>query len=164
MALGSPEAEPAFNVRACGILVHGDAVLMEETRAPSGAVAYNLPGGRLRFGESLALCLSREFYEETGLNVEPDKLVYVHEYLWSNVAGRVHEIGFYFLVDLSSGFPSVDERGYLPAREGENRFRLVPLSRLREHRVLPEFLLDVLPGDARESFAHPTRHLATREV
>lgn len=162
MELGSPEATPAFNVRSCGILIHDDAVLMEENRPLSGPVTYNLPGGRLRFGESLTLCLTREFYEEAGLNVEPEKLVYVHEYLWSNVGGPVHELGFYFLVDLSSEFPSPDAEGYVPHREPPWRMRLIPLAHLRDVRVMPEFLRELLPQDAREGFAHPTRHLATR--
>lgn len=163
--MGPASREPGreFLVRSCGILVHGDAVLFEENRRPDGEVAYNLPGGHLEFGETLALCLSREFYEETGLNVEADKLVYVHEYVWDNRGTRTHELGFYFLVDLSSEFPTPDADGYIPHRESHARMRLLPLAGLRRPTVFPTFLGDLLPDDARTSFAHPTRHLVSRE-
>ena len=163
MGPASPEPGRDFLVRICGILSHGDAVLFEENRKPGGEVAYNLPGGHLEFGETLALCLSREFYEETGLNVEADKLMYVHEYVWDNRGVRTHELGFYFLVDLSSGFPTPDADGRIPHRESHVGMRLLRLTELRRHRVVPSFLGDLLPEDARTSFAHPPRHLVTRE-
>lgn len=163
MGPASPEPGHEFLIRSCGVLVHGDAVLFEENRKPDEEVAYNLPGGHLEFGETLALCLSREFYEETGLNVEADKLVYVHEYFWDNRGARTHELGFYFVVDLSSEFPTPDAHGYILHREAHARMRLLPLSELRRHRVLPSFLGELLPDDAKTSFAHPVRHLVTRE-
>lgn len=162
--MGPASREPGreFLVRSCGILVHGDAVLFEENRRPDGEVAYNLPGGHLEFGETLALCLSREVYEETGLNVEADKLVYVIENFFVQNGVDIHEIGFYFLVDLSSEFPTPDGEGFLPGNEAHIRPRLLPLARLRSFDLRPHILRDLLPGDARDAFAHPTRHVVTR--
>src|SRR5207253_2123740 len=74
--------------------------------------AMALPGGHLEFGETLAACLSREFFEECGLNVEAEKLVYVHENFYTVTKIATHEIGFYFLVDLNSEFPTPDSKGY----------------------------------------------------
>ncbi len=162
MAHGSHSRDREFLVRSCGILLHGDAVLVhEDARDPGRFVA--LPGGHVEFGESLTSCLSREFYEETGLNVEPEKLVYVHENFYRHRGVRTHEIGFYFLLDLASEFPTPDSRGYLSSREAHLRIRLLPLSALREHNLVPSFLQDALPRDVREHFAHPTRHLMARE-
>jgi len=87
--LGSPDSGKEFLVRACGILVHGDAVFVQEAAGGDGP-AMALPGGHLEFGETLAACLSREFFEECGLNVEAEKLVYVHEnfYTVTKIARR----------------------------------------------------------------------------
>ncbi len=159
MALASPDSKKEFLVRACAILVHGDRVLMQEGDDGRGGKQYALPGGHLEFGESLALCMSREVYEETGLNVEADKLVYVHENFYTLKGVETHEIGFYFLVDLSSEFPGPDAQGYIPSREAHIRMRLLPIAGLREFPVVPPFLRDVLAQDARELFSHPTRHL-----
>lgn len=136
---------------------------MQEGDDGRGGHEYALPGGHLEFGESLATCMSREFYEETRLNVEADKLVYVHENFYGHRGVETHEIGFYFLVDLSSEFPSPVEGGYLPSYEPHIRIRLLPLDRLHDFRVVPSFLQEHLPRDARDRFAHPTKHLVTWE-
>lgn len=160
--LGSPEAGREFLIRACGILIHDDAVLAQEADDGRGGKSYALPGGHLEFGESLAICMAREFYEETGLNVEAEKLVYVHENFYTLKDTVTHEIGFYFLVDLNSSFPSPDRDGYIPSLESHIRMRLLPLSDLRAIRLMPSFLREQLPVDALDRFAHPTRHLVSR--
>src|SRR5437867_10778389 len=98
-----------------------------------------LPGGHLEFGETLAACRSREFFEECGLNVEAEKLVYVHENFYTVTKIATHEIGFYFLVDLNSEFPTPDSEGYIPSREAHIRVRLLPLAAFRSSSVMPSF-------------------------
>lgn len=161
--LPSREGNREFLVRSCGILVHNGRVLAEEGDDGRGGRQYALPGGHVEFGESLAICLTREFYEETGLNVGAEKLVYVNENFYTHKGVVTHEIGFYFLVDSPSEFPEPDPEGYIPNRETHTRMRLLPLDRLRELPMMPEFLRELLPRDAREFFVHPTRLLLTRE-
>lgn len=161
--LGSPDAKREFLVRACGILIHDGAVLAQEGDNGRGGRGYALPGGHLEFGETLAMCLSREVYEESGLNVEAEKLVYVHENFYTLRDATTHEIGFYFLVDLNSEFPTPDTQGYVPSRESHIRMRLLPLSELRTFALMPSFLRERLPSDARARFADPTRHLISRD-
>jgi ADP-ribose pyrophosphatase YjhB (NUDIX family) len=163
LALKSPEAGKEFLVRSAGILIHGDSVLMQEGEDGEGGKQYALPGGHLEFGESLATCMTREVFEESGLNVEADKLVYIHENFYTLKGVETHEIGFYFLVDLSSEFPTPDRAGYIPSHESHIGMRLLPLRDLRAYRVMPEFLRSLLPLDAHNLFAEPARHLITRE-
>lgn len=161
--LGSRDPGREFLVRVCGILVHQTSVLFQEGDDGRGGRNYALPGGHLEFGETLAACLSREIIEETGLNVEAEKLVYVHENFYTLKGVRTHEIGFYFLVDLNSGFPEPDGEGYIPSNEAHIRFRLLPLATLRMFPIMPPFLREELPSDAAGQFARPTRHLVSRE-
>jgi ADP-ribose pyrophosphatase YjhB (NUDIX family) len=161
--LGSHERGKEFLVRACGILIHDGAVLTQLAAASDGP-ALALPGGHLEFGETLASCLSREFLEESGLNVEAEKLVYVHENFYTLRGITTHELGFYFVVDLSSEFPTPNRQGFIPSREKHIRLRLLPLSSLPTSTLMPAFLRDQLPRDAAARFAHPTRHLVTREA
>ena len=161
--LGSREPGKEFLVRAAGILVHGGGVLVKESADDRGGVASALPGGHLEFGETLATCMSREFYEECGLNVEAEKLVYVHENFYTLEKVVTHELGFYFLVDLNSEFPVPDSSGYIPSREPHIRIRLLPLAGLSNSRLMPRFLRERLPRDAADGFAHPTRHFVSRE-
>ncbi len=163
MGLESPERGKEFLVRSCGILIHGDRVLAQEADDGRGGTQYALPGGHLEFGETLALCMSREIYEESGLNVEADKLVYVHENFYTLKGVATHEIGFYFLVDLSSEFPTPDKDGYVPSLESHIRMRVLPLADLRRFPLMPMFLRERLPADARRLFAEPVAHLITCE-
>ena len=160
--LGSPDADREFLIRSCGILLHGDSVLAQEGRIADG-VSYALPGGHVEFGETLAACVSREILEETGLNVEPEKMVYVHENFYTLKRVRTHEVGFYFLLDLNSEFPRPDPHGYIPSREAHIRMRLLPVARLSAFPFMPAFLRDELPRDAADLFSRPTRHLVSRE-
>jgi len=65
-----------------------------------------LPGGRLEYGETFFECAVREMKEETGLDVEVDKLIYLSEaiapdrsrhivnvYLTAHVTGGVMAVG-----------------------------------------------------------------------
>ena len=158
----SLEQGQEFLVRACGILLHGDAVLVQEPIAPGGP-ALALPGGHLEFGETLAGCVGREFYEESGLNVEAEKLVYVHENFYRLKAIRTHEIGFYFVVDLNAGFPTPNRQGYIPSRESYLRLRLLPLADVPRSSLMPPFLRHQLPRDAFDHFARPTLHFVSKE-
>lgn len=137
---------------------------MQEATDRRGGIAYALPGGHVEFGETLTECLSREIYEESGLNVEADKLVYVHENFY--ILNRIvtHEVGFYFLVDLASEFPAPNDEGYVPSREAHIRIRLLPLEHLRDFPIQPAFLRERLPADAKDSFRHPARHLVSKVV
>ena len=161
--LGSHDPRREFLIRSCGILIHEQSVLAQEAVDDRGGQVYALPGGHLEFGESLAACMSREFYEESGLNVEAEKLVYVHENFYTLKGVTTHEIGFYFLVDLNSEFPGADPAGYIPSRESHIRMRLLPLTGLSAVELMPPFLRDELPRDVRDHFARPTRHLISRE-
>ncbi len=161
--LGSHDPRREFLIRACGILIHGQSVLAQEAVDDRGSKVYALPGGHLEFGESLAACISREFYEESGLNVEAEKLVYVHENFYTLKGVTTHEIAFYFLADLNSEFPAADPAGYIPSRESHIRMRLLPLAGLAAVELMPPFLRVELPNEVREHFARPTRHLLSRE-
>jgi ADP-ribose pyrophosphatase YjhB (NUDIX family) len=161
--LGSREPGKEFVVRACGILIHHEAVLTQLAASPGGPAAA-LPGGHLEFGETLASCLTREFLEETGLNVEAEKLVYVHENFYFHRGLTTHELAFYFTVDLNSEFPTPDREGFVPSREEHIRLKLLPLSSLPTSTLMPAFLREQLPRDAAARFANPTRHLVTRET
>lgn len=67
-----------FQIRVTGILVERDKLLIVKQRVSPNRF-WSLPGGRLERGETLEEAIIRELYEETGLNVEVIKLLYVCE-------------------------------------------------------------------------------------
>jgi ADP-ribose pyrophosphatase YjhB (NUDIX family) len=59
-----------------GIVVEDGQLLLLNQDTDTGR-SWSLPGGRLEDGETLAEALVREMKEETGLDVEPGRLLYV---------------------------------------------------------------------------------------
>ena len=66
----------AFNLRLTGILIENDRLLLVQQRV-SESRSWSLPGGRLERGETIAQGLRRELQEETGLDTEILRLLYV---------------------------------------------------------------------------------------
>ena len=64
------------------------------------------PGGRLRGAESILDCTWRETYEETGLEGQPERVVYLQEFL----EGDLHFCKFWILSHAASGTPTVEHR------------------------------------------------------
>jgi 8-oxo-dGTP diphosphatase len=59
---------------------------------------FELPGGKLRFGESPEAALHREFCEETGMDVYVVRLVHARSYL--SKSGAQHNIELFYTVQI----------------------------------------------------------------
>lgn len=87
-------------VRVCGLMVQNDSILLVKLRSPvSNQLVWMPPGGGLEFGESLEDCLQREFLEETGLQVQPEELIFVNEL----VEPPYHAVELYYKVTKTGG-------------------------------------------------------------
>lgn len=87
-------------VRVNGLLVEKDGLLMVRLESPvTGGMIWMPPGGGVRFGEPLIHTLEREMQEETGIDVAPGPLWYLHEVIHP----EVHAIEFYFLCEKKGG-------------------------------------------------------------
>jgi 8-oxo-dGTP diphosphatase len=87
-----------MRVRCVGAIVHDRAgrLLLIRRGHPPGDGLWSLPGGRVEPGESDAEAVVRELIEETGLHVEPGRLVGSVER--AGPAGVVYEIYDYAAV------------------------------------------------------------------
>lgn len=64
----NPPTQSNIRVRACLAIVRdGRILLVPHYNTDAGPVQWHLPGGRVRFGESLVETARREFQEETEL-------------------------------------------------------------------------------------------------
>lgn len=72
--------QPAIHVRVCLAAVQNEHILLvPHYETDAGPIQWNIPGGRLEFGESLRDASLREFNEETGLYAEIIDLLDVSE-------------------------------------------------------------------------------------
>lgn len=89
-----------IRVRACGICIENDRVLMIGHRAILGENTFwSPPGGGVELGEMAEDALRREFLEETGLEIAVGKLLIMNEF----VKLPLHGIELFFAVKRVGG-------------------------------------------------------------
>ncbi len=148
-------------VRAAVILVNDDSLLLVKHVDPhSGATWWIPPGGGLEpEDESILACARREVMEETGLQVEIGKLVYLREF--AEAAAGVHHVELYFLCGSHEGVISLDNvAGSGPDEEYIRDVDWVPRRDLGGLNVYPEHLAEGFWDDLRTGFPQVV-HLGT---
>lgn len=86
-------------VRACGICLRENSVLMVNHGGITSGDFWMPPGGGIEFGSSIEDTLKREFIEETGLEIEPGGFLFGCEY----IQHPLHAIELFYLVSISGG-------------------------------------------------------------
>ena len=94
-------ADGMFNYRVGAIIIDSGEILMVKN---SGASFYYTVGGRIRFGESAHGAVLREAFEETQIQLEIDRLAYIHEnfFIMDSDGETYHEVCLFFLMKPNS--------------------------------------------------------------
>lgn len=86
-------------VRACGVCLDGEKLLMVNHTGITRGDFWAPPGGGIEFGQSIEETLRREFLEETGFNITPGKFLFGCEFLRQ----PIHAIELFYVVKIESG-------------------------------------------------------------
>jgi len=129
--------EGVFNYRVVGVLIHADRVLLQ--RADSDDF-WALPGGRGEFGEASGDTIRRELREEIGLDVAPERLLWVVENFF-DLKRPYHEISLYYALRWLGALPAEETfPGRSEDRDPPITFRWTALTDLDRIRLYPSFL------------------------
>lgn len=94
-------------------------------------------------GETLETALAREVLEETGLKVQPEKLLWIHEFLET----PFHAIEFYFECSIFGGMLKLGSDPEIPKDEQVLlEVKFVSSDELTTLPVFPEFLKNIFDG------------------
>lgn len=121
-----------FQIRVTGVLVENGAILLVKQRLSKDR-AWSLPGGRLEQGETIQEGLQREFFEETGLDVRVDELLYL-----CDVKPSSHKV-----VHVTFRVSKVGGEITLPTNEKDENpisdVKFVPIAQLTDYGFSPVF-------------------------
>nr|WP_144926564.1 NUDIX hydrolase [Paenibacillus bovis] len=96
-----------------GVCIQDDKLLVIHKNGGPYINRYDLPGGSLEEGESLANAMKREFLEETGIAIKIEDNIGVVDFtlpwLWKEFT-HVHHIAVYYIVKIVGGEIIVPEQ------------------------------------------------------
>ena len=105
-----PCDEGLINLRVGAIILKDGKMLMVGNKTRPEYL-YSV-GGRIKFGETAEEAVIREVYEETGVQLEIERLGFIHEnYFYgdtaSNLGKLIYEISFFFYMKVPEDFAPV---------------------------------------------------------
>jgi 8-oxo-dGTP diphosphatase len=146
-----------YGISAAALIVQDQQILLVNHKSAGQYDFWLPPGGRLEGEESIFDCARREAFEETGLSVVPDRILYIQEFA---------EPGYHFckFFILCSGFSGtltlahrVLEEDFLVAACFFPRRDLIDLD-VRPEIIKGQFWVDV------EMARPPTRYLGLERI
>jgi len=126
-----------INIRVGAIIKKGDRFLMVGNTSQD--YLYSV-GGRIKFGETAEEAVRREVFEETGINLEVDRLGFVHENFFyadteTKMGRLMYEISFFFYMKTPDDFEPVSS----DFNEDGAMERLVWVTKDSDVKYYPEF-------------------------
>lgn len=126
-----------LNIRVGAIIMKDGKILMVGNERAN--YLYSV-GGRIKFGETAEEAVVREVFEETGVNMEIDRLGFIHEnYFYgdapSNLGKLIFEISFFFYMKVPSDFTPISES----FTEDNSKEHLKWVSLDEDIKMYPEF-------------------------
>ena len=131
-----------LNVRAAGIIIHNNKVLLHRNINENH---YALIGGRVEIGESSADTVKREIKEELGKDVEITGYISTIENFFEMKGSKYHEIMFVHKIEFTNEedknieytMKNIEGKDYL-------KYEWIDLDKIDEYPLMPSIMKDIL--------------------
>ena len=118
-------------VRVAGILIEDDRILLIE-QTKNNKKYWLVPGGGVDWGESAAEALIREFKEETSLDIEVEKFLFISETIAPDK--QKHVINLYFKIKKAENSSNIMKLG---EEEMLTDLRFIPEDEIKNIKLYP---------------------------
>ena len=131
-----------LNVRAAGIIIHNNKVLLHRNINENH---YALIGGRVEIGENSADTVKREIKEELGKDVEITGYISTIENFFEIKGSKYHEIMFVHKIEFTNEedknieytMKNIEGKDYL-------KYEWIDLDKIDEYPLMPSIMKDIL--------------------
>lgn len=131
-----------LNVRAAGIIIHNNKVLLHKNINENH---YALIGGRVEIGENSADTVKREIKEELGKDVEITGYISTIENFFEIKNSKYHEIMFVHKIEFTNEedknieytMKNIEGKDYL-------KYEWIDLDKIDEYPLMPSIMKDIL--------------------
>ena len=137
-----------FNFRVAGFIRIDDKILLQKSPQMD---FYNLPGGRVKFGESTVEAIIREVKEELCIDIDAPKLFYVAENFFKWEDKDVQELVFIYKIDIDRKYLDILDHHKVPDNATEYTY-WIDIANLKNITCKPNLIYD-LPNITAE-FTH----------
>ena len=143
-----------FNFRVACFIENDNHILLSTSK---NIDFWNLPGGRVKIGESTLDAIKRELKEELDLtNVEP-KLIHIAENMFFWLGNNVHELCFFYKLNLPDSHPLTCVDNLLNLEDLNETFKWFNKNQIKHLKCLPEIIYSLVNKD--ENISHSIKPL-----
>ena len=128
-----------FKYRVSGILIVDNKVL---TVKIANNDFYCLPGGHVELFVYTKDAILREYKEEIGIATKIDRLVYICENFFNGNLGKMHELGFYYLLSPNSKVETKDFELIEKDKEGDVSLKFKWMDVDNVENFKPDYLIE----------------------
>ncbi|MBI2855370.1 MAG: NUDIX hydrolase [Chloroflexi bacterium] len=149
-------------IRAAALVVSEGKLLLVKSRGPRpDEVGWAPPGGGLEDTESVFQCAIRETLEETGVSIEPVRIVYLRQFVDTHLGH--HNLEVYVLSGPFSGTPTTANLRGTADEDVNLEARFLSREDMEGLTVYPEILKGQFWEDLAQGFPD-TRYLGLDQV